>query len=302
MDIQQLRYFNTVVHLENVSKAADSLHISQSALSKQIRGLENELGVSLFDRKGKKIILNKAGMRFYRSSEQILRELASASDDIQMLVARKNPRIRIGGTEMPARMLSCIFDFSALHPKAQFILNNRVDYEKSIDINQYDALICPDDFRYENLNGYPFYEESYFFAVHRSSDLAEEKVFSFHSIRSHPLVFLHGDDLSPEFPYSICSTADFEPGPLFFTDSREQHRWMIAEGKACGFVPSHLSESYLSCPEIRLLRVLDPRFARPFKICFLRERHLSELGLLFREHVIDYFKLEEKGVSHDISG
>ena len=57
MNISQLRYFTTVAQLENVSKAADLLYLSQSSLSKNIAKLEEELGMPLFDRNGKKITL-----------------------------------------------------------------------------------------------------------------------------------------------------------------------------------------------------------------------------------------------------
>jgi len=292
MDIQQLRYFNTVVHLENISKAAEALHISQSALSKQIQRLENELGVSLFDRKGKKIVLNKAGKRFYASSEQILKELRSASDDINMLVSRKNPRIRIGSAGMPPKMLDCVSSFTSLHPEAMFIMDNRIDFEGNIDINQYDALVCPDEFRFERLIGYHLYDESYYFAVNKKSSLASAGAFSFSLLNDTPVIYMHGDELSPEYPYRLCSTLDFEPGTLYFTDTREAHRRMISQGSACGFVPKSESASYVEMPEIKLLPILDQRFIRPMKICFLRERHLSELGLLFREHVINYYDLK----------
>lgn len=292
MDIQQLRLFNAVVHLENISKAADSLHISQSALSKQIHRLENELGVPLFDRKGKRVILNRAGMRFYDSSRQVLQELQSAADDLQMMISGKNPRIRIGSSAMPAEMLECIGAFSDLHPQAHFVLNGRIDFEENIDINQYDALICPEEYRFEHLNGYPLCNESYYFAVNRHSELADEKAFSFSVIKNLPLVFLQGTNLSVEFPYKICSSTEFEPGPLFFTDTRQVHRWMIAAGRASGFVPRTESASYKADPDIVLLRILDPRFIRPMKICFLRESHLSELGLLFRDFTASYFNLD----------
>ncbi len=292
MDIQQLRFFNTVVHLENVSKAADHLHISQSALSKQIQRLENELGTPLFDRKGKKIVLNKAGMRFYASSEQILREIQSVKDDLDMLVSRKNSRIRIGSAAMPQEMLACIGSFADLHKETIFILNNRIDFEDNTDINQYDALICPEEFRFEKLNGYHLCDEYYYFATARGNELASEKVFSANILSGHPLVFLHGDDLSPEYPYRICSATGIESATLFFTDTRETHRRMIASGIASGFVPKTEASSYEDDPHIKLLRILDPRFTRPMKICFLRENHLSELGLQFRSHVISYFDLK----------
>ena len=64
MNIQNLKYFAIVAKLENVSRAAELMHTSQSSISKNIFTLEEELGTKLFDRHGKKLVLNDAGKRF----------------------------------------------------------------------------------------------------------------------------------------------------------------------------------------------------------------------------------------------
>ena len=69
MNIQNLRYFAIVAKLENVSRAAELMHTSQSSISKNIFTLEEELGTKLFDRHGKKLVLNDAGKRFLQSCE-----------------------------------------------------------------------------------------------------------------------------------------------------------------------------------------------------------------------------------------
>lgn len=64
MKISQLHYFTTVAQLENISKAAELLHISQPTLSKNIAALETELMTPLFNRDSKQLSLNPAGKRF----------------------------------------------------------------------------------------------------------------------------------------------------------------------------------------------------------------------------------------------
>lgn len=63
MDFNQLRYFQTVARCESMTKAAEELHITQSALSKVIARLESELGVQLFVREHKRLMLNENGVR-----------------------------------------------------------------------------------------------------------------------------------------------------------------------------------------------------------------------------------------------
>ena len=66
MQLTQLEYFIVVARLEHMSKAALELEVSQSSLSKTIARLEDDIGVPLFDRRGKSIRLNEYGRIFMR--------------------------------------------------------------------------------------------------------------------------------------------------------------------------------------------------------------------------------------------
>ncbi len=286
MDLKQLRYFTTVAQLQNVSKAAEILHISQSSLSKQIARLETELGVLLFDRNGKKIRLNPAGMRFYDYSNLVLRETRNTEDDLRYLVRSRDCRIRIGAAGIPPGFLSIMTEFAALHPETEFILNTRIEEEEHLNINDFDALICPDEYRFEKLSGFPLYEEHYLFAVLCGSPYAGRHVFSTEMLKKSPVVFLRGNMLTPEYPFRVCSAFAGDPETMSFVDTREAHRRLIAAGIAAGFVPESEADAYRADPGIALLPIMNDRFTRSMKICFLREKHLSELGAQFREFVL----------------
>ena len=61
MELRHLRYFSTLAETLNFTRAADKSHVTQSTLSHQIKQLEAELGVQLFDRVGKKVIITEVG-------------------------------------------------------------------------------------------------------------------------------------------------------------------------------------------------------------------------------------------------
>jgi DNA-binding transcriptional LysR family regulator len=68
VELRHLRYFIGVAKTENVSRAASTLHVSQPALSRQIRDLEDEIGVTLFERTAKSVRLTKSGRVFLKAA------------------------------------------------------------------------------------------------------------------------------------------------------------------------------------------------------------------------------------------
>ena len=116
MNIQNLRYFAIVAKLENVSRAAELTHTSQSSISKNIFTLEEELGVKLFDRHGKKLVLNDAGKRFLESCDKILQETDAVSKDLRHMSAGGDNQIRICAMGIDPRLFTCMSMFRISYP------------------------------------------------------------------------------------------------------------------------------------------------------------------------------------------
>lgn len=92
MEFRQLRYFSTVARELNFTRAAEKLRVAQPALSRQIRQLEEELGVRLFERDKRHVQLTSAGAAFLAEAESILKQSEQA-----MLLARSNKgAVRLG--------------------------------------------------------------------------------------------------------------------------------------------------------------------------------------------------------------
>lgn len=84
MNLYHLRYFVTLAHLEHYTKAAELLAITQPSLSHAISSLEKELGVKLFEKEGRNVILTKCGQAFLENVEQSLNMLDSSINNLQM--------------------------------------------------------------------------------------------------------------------------------------------------------------------------------------------------------------------------
>jgi LysR family transcriptional regulator, nitrogen assimilation regulatory protein len=96
MDLRQLRYFVGIVQAGSLARAADQLHVAQSALSYHLAGLESELGRQLVTRGPKGIQLTEAGSVLYRHAEAILRNLDFAKQDAMSALNVPSGRVSIG--------------------------------------------------------------------------------------------------------------------------------------------------------------------------------------------------------------
>jgi DNA-binding transcriptional LysR family regulator len=83
MKLRQLRHFTAVASHGNFSRAAKALHLSPAALSRQVKGLEDELGVALFKRESNRISLTHSGQIFFQEASEILARVDKAIRRVQ---------------------------------------------------------------------------------------------------------------------------------------------------------------------------------------------------------------------------
>ena len=290
MTLLQLKYFTTLALLENTTQTSKLFNISQSSLSKNIRKLEEELGVSLFDRNGRRISLNAAGERFLISANATLEEMHRASSDLQTLMSGEREEIHIGMTGVYRPLMDCIRAFSEEHPKACFTIQGGIERIDIPDINDFDALVFPDESRYKKLGGYFLYKESFLLAVPRQNPLSENLYVMEKALEKQNLVFLRTQD-GPEYPFLICNAVLSGFSTRGFVNTQELHRAMIAGGCAVGFV-RETDQSFYYHEKIKLLPIRSSRFKRNMNICFKRDKHLSTGARLFRDFIISRLDLK----------
>src|SRR5499433_1105773 len=95
LDIRHLKLIVAVTEEKSVTRAGEVLHLTQSALSHQLRLIEEKLGTPLFLRMNKKMILTQAGERLLRTAQQVLDEMKRAEDHISQMAANRQGRLRI---------------------------------------------------------------------------------------------------------------------------------------------------------------------------------------------------------------
>lgn len=121
-NLAALRAFEAASRHENFSRAADEVHLTHGAISHQVRALEEELGVELFVRNGKRIRITPDGEHFASAIRRSLQELADAAD----LLRDRNKQKRLGITSLPS------FAARWLSPRLGRFIEHHPDLEVSL--------------------------------------------------------------------------------------------------------------------------------------------------------------------------
>lgn len=118
MEIYQLRSFQAVALQGHLTQAAELLHLSQPAVTAHIKALEEELGVSLFDRVSGGVVLTDAGRRLLVDAERVLGDVRALLDHAHSMQDELRGRLRIGTLMVPARLrlAQCLRELHRRHP------------------------------------------------------------------------------------------------------------------------------------------------------------------------------------------
>ena len=161
MEIRVLKYFLMAAREENITKAANLLHLTQPTLSRQLMQLEEELGVTLFKRSKHRIILTEDGILLRRRAEEIVSLAEKTKDDFLHKTAHLSGTVAIGSGELRSSryLMRLISDFQKTNPLVQFTLysgnsdniKERIErglldiglLQKPVDVTKYSYVYTP---------------------------------------------------------------------------------------------------------------------------------------------------------------
>ena len=125
MEIRQLRYFIAVAEELNFNRAAERLHITQPALSRQIQQLEEAIPAVLLERNSKRVTLTDAGKSFYEHGIRILEQLQHAADESRMLSVGQRGNLSVGifGSAILDLIPQVLHRFSTIYPNVNVSLH-----------------------------------------------------------------------------------------------------------------------------------------------------------------------------------
>src|SRR5699024_7371542 len=194
MELRQLEYFMAVCKELHFTRAAEQLNIAQPTLSQQIRSLEDEVGIPLFDRIGKKTVLTEAGKILLRHSEKIFFEMDQAQAELKDLHGLQRGKLVVGSLLTCVNYLlpPAILKFKQLYPNIELsILGMRAGkIERGLVENELDlgiTFLPTDD---EEMASIPLYSEELTLVVPLNHPLAHIKELELKELDHIPMILL----------------------------------------------------------------------------------------------------------------
>lgn len=144
MTLEQIDYFICTVQSRTFFDAAETMHISQSSLSKQIMKLEKELDLTLWDRSKRTAVLTPAGEFFYKEALKISRQYHRSMESVSHFKDCESQTLHIGTLPFLSQyhLTSVIHSFCAAHPELSFSLKEVEDQDllSGLEKNLFDLI------------------------------------------------------------------------------------------------------------------------------------------------------------------
>lgn len=216
MTIEQLQYFYAISEHKTFSLAALEMNITQSALSKQIAKLEQELGVFLFDRSHRQITLTNEGQQLLKDTKILLKDYEKMLEHLETIKEDKRNTIKIAMLPIFSQydLAHRLNEFSKNHSHAHLIIDEieERDLHHKLDYHDYDIYILRGD--YEELQVFQkmlLYEDNLVAVISKNHPLAHMHRLSIKQLKDEQLLLPPKYTTISNLAVDACHQANFNP-------------------------------------------------------------------------------------------
>lgn len=260
MELRHLRYFLAVAKHLNFTRAAETLHMAQPPLSRQIKELEEEIGVPLFERQGRRISLSSAGEVFAERARQILAATGAAVVDSKRAARGEVGRIAVGFFEHIAYTMlpPLLRGFQQQYPAVTielrwFSSSEQIDalHRGDIDLAFVRSIPMGSD-----LNSTLLLQEPFYIAIAKDNPLAAKRKISIKDC-AHLRVINYKKEVAPDYHSIInqlCGRAGFSPSPEFEMGQIYASLGLVSADFGITLVPASVQRTHVDNVVYRPLR------------------------------------------------
>ncbi|MCE0523498.1 MAG: LysR substrate-binding domain-containing protein [Methylacidiphilales bacterium] len=254
VELRHLRYFVAVAEELSFRQAAQRLHLSQPPLSMQIKDLEGELGVQLFDRTNRAIALTAAGNSFLLDARRILAEAQQAGATAKKIAAGIVGHLRLGFMLSTAHKLlgSAVQKFKQRYPEVEISLLDLTNSEQiqALSGDRLDIAFTRSRIAKPDLETEVLIEEPMVMMVPSNDSLARKKRLTWKDLAGKSIVTLHPDQALGYYDnfFIKCSEAKISVVSGQYANDIHTEMWLVSIGM--GLAPTSFTTTQIRRPNV----------------------------------------------------
>ena len=241
MNIRDLRYFVAVAELGHFGKAAEQCFVSQPTLSGQIKKLEEELGVQLFERTNRRVVLTDAGQQIQPLAQRILREVESVKEIADSTKDPLSGRFKLGAFPTLATYIfpELVPALKKLAPKLRLILieEKTAVLLEQLRTGQIDAALLALPIHDDYFLSQKLFDDEFMLAVPKDHELAAAKKVDQAMLAQQRLLLLEEGHCLRDQALEVCQLHGLGEEQDFRATGLETLRQMVRAGTGITFMP-----------------------------------------------------------------
>ncbi|SFL27223.1 DNA-binding transcriptional regulator, LysR family [Paenibacillus sp. 1_12] len=294
MELRQLQYFVKVARKQHVTHAAEELHVAQSAISRQIHQLEEELGVPLFVRKGRNLQLTSVGKLFLERIEVVLADMERAVSEVREFLDPEAGEIRIGFPHSLGIYLlpTVVASFRQQHPNVKFRLRQGTYNSLIRDVMRGEidlSFISPFPEKHLNVSGRLLLQEELYAILPQGHKLADNDTIKLEQLKEESFVMFSDEYSLRNIVLEACAKAGFVPRIGFEGEETDTIRGLVAAGVGVSLLPE-MALTEISQLQPAKVRVIEPLVTRSVGLIQRTGDKLPLVAEMFQHFLFDHFQ------------
>jgi LysR family transcriptional activator of glutamate synthase operon len=293
VELRQLQYFVKVARKQHVTNAAEELHVAQSAISRQIHQLEEELGVPLFVRKGRNLQLTSVGKLFLKRIEVVLADMERAVNEVREFLDPEAGEIRIGFPHSLGIYLlpTVVASFRQSHPNVKFRLRQGTYNSLIRDVMKGEidlSFISPFPEKHEYVSGKLLLQEELYAILPQNHELAGNETIRLEQLKEEAFVMFSDEYSLRSIVLEACAKAGFVPRIGFEGEETDTIRGLVAAGMGVSLLPE-MALTEVSQLQPAKVRVTHPQVTRSVGLIQRSGEKLPLVAEVFQHFLFDHF-------------
>lgn len=284
-----LRHFQAVARREHISRAAEDLHVAQPSLSRTIARLEREVGVPLFDRRGRTIRLNRFGAGFLRRVDRALGELEDGRRELADAAGLERGQVALAA-ETLFQLAEVLHGFVAAYPGVDVQL-----YQSSADrmaellrTGEVDLCLASQPVTGDRLAAQEIVREEVLLGVPASHPLAERVRVGLDEIADEPFITTRAGYWPRTLADRLFAAAGLRPNVVCEGDELGATAYLIGTGLGIGLLPSVAREASTHA-RVAWVTIDAPGCERTLSVVWREDSYLSAAAAALRDFVAAYY-------------